>query len=282
MAERRRFYSKLLTTGILGLYIFISFVACVVESGGDDANEGEPGDGICSQGEPLSIVSDLPPDENGEVDEVYTFTFIYDSNTVPADRSMPEEVKFTWSFGDGANSGSKVMPLNGRYVTHTVTNSYAEEGRYGLVVSALDGSDDFQLGRADLIVNIGDPEELFEELEVCEEWQVGDGGGYGVTVIEWDVSAVPARAKLDLAFEAYDNPDRFIIEYPIGTEVLDTGWRGAQSYTDENLFPGGIISPGHDEIENIFVKGSADKFRMTVIGPGAGTAWEYAVRCRVD
>ena len=77
----------------------------------------------------------------------------------------------------------------------------------------------------------------------------------------------------------YDNPDKLLIEYPIGNLVLDTGWRGSSSYNGSPLHPGGIVVPGHNIEPNIFSRLTANFFRATVIGPGPGTEWKYKVRC---
>ncbi|WP_448377397.1 hypothetical protein, partial [Fervidobacterium sp.] len=46
------------------------------------------------------------------------------------------------------------------------------------------------------------------------------------------------------------------------------------------LYPGGIAGPGLGQFNEIFVKGSVDQFKVVVVGPDQGTAWNYSVRCR--
>ena len=66
-------------------------------------------------------------------------------------------------------------------------------------------------------------------------------------------------------------PDKFIIDYPVGNRVLDTGWRGSAENNGDPLYPGGIIGGGNDEVLGAFSRESHDSFQVTVIGPDAGT-----------
>lgn len=156
-----------------------------------------------------------------------------------------------------------------------------------------------------MIIKIGEYIEHNITYEICDTWSVSQSGYQGMTIDNWDISMIPAGAVFELSFEMYDNPDKLFIEYPLGNMVLDTGekdkagigvafirnvlslsyslsfegWRGNQSYAGP-LFPGGIESPGTDEINDIFPRLTQhDKFVATIIGPGKGTEWNYKVRC---
>lgn len=266
----RRPSRDLLTTTILGLYIFISFIACVVEEGG---NHDAP---------PLAITSNIPLNTDGlpegEAGEEYTFRFRYNATTAPDSFGL-ETVKFSWVFGDGSSAGEYMAGVEGDFATHEIRHTYRSNGRFGLVVSVADDNGD-TLATADYIVGIGEPEVFKEDLDICDQWKAGTSGGYGVTVIEWDISEIPSGRPFDLGFEAYSVPDKFIVEYPPGNIVLDTGWRGSESYDGSSLYPGGVTAPGNEKVEDLFRKGSSNKFVMTVIGPDQNTGWDYKVRCR--
>ncbi|HSV30762.1 MAG TPA: hypothetical protein VLH40_01895 [Atribacteraceae bacterium] len=91
---------------------------------------------------------------------------------------------------------------------------------------------------------------------------------------------MPAGTSFDLRFNAHSVPDRYVVEYPAGVRVLDTEWRGEQSYIDRNpqLYPGGLSGPGQGQVDGVFVKGQANAFKVIVYGPEEGTAWDYEVR----
>lgn len=128
----------------------------------------------------------------------------------------------------------------------------------------------------------GTAAEVDKELSVCEEWSRSESGGQGVTVDTWDISDIPTGASFELEFDAYSQPDNFVIEYPVGTEVLDTGWRGSTFYEGNPLFPGGIAGPGFGTETDIFEKGAQNSFRVVVTAPDDGTLWEYRVRCSTE
>jgi len=120
-------------------------------------------------------------------------------------------------------------------------------------------------------------------LDSCNIWVKGQSGGAGTTIDTWDISAIPPGAVFDFKFNAYDVPDKFIVEYPFGKIQLDTGWRGEKSYYDSNpsFYPGGVTEPGSGETLDIFTSSSGEtSFRVTVLGPDANTGWDYEVRCR--
>ena len=125
-------------------------------------------------------------------------------------------------------------------------------------------------------------DERDEELHICDEWSASQSGGAGVTIDNWDISELPTGVTFDMEFDAYNIPDKFVVEYPIGTERLDTGWRGASSYDGDPDYPGGVESPGDELVEDIFEKKAENIFRVIVTGVDDRTAWEYKVRCRAQ
>lgn len=284
---------------IVKLFIIFAALALVLPACSDDD---APSD------EPIAVESTLPANNHGEAGVPYTFSFVYDADAITApDVAMqaglrgnpvaaardaharvlrqaatrPKTVTFTWVFGDGTPAGTHTVPLDGRFARWDTEHTYHVDGRYGLVASAQNEDGDV-LASTDFIVTIGDIEEEERELNICDEWQAGEEGGYGVTITNWDISDVPANAIFDIRYDAYGIPDKFIVEYPFGAKVLDTGWRGGAGYDNNPLYPGGVVSPGHDEKLDIFTKSSGtNKFKVTVIGPGSGTVWDYEIRCRI-
>jgi len=117
------------------------------------------------------------------------------------------------------------------------------------------------------------------ELDVCEVWTASRSGGVGVTIDTWDISDIPEGSSFSIRFQAFSIPDKFVVEYPVGNVVLDTGWRGSPAYNNNPLYPGGIAGPGAGQEDDIFVKGAQNVFRVIVDGVQSGTAWNYSVGC---
>ena len=90
----------------------------------------------------------------------------------------------------------------------------------------------------------------------------------------------PQGAAFDIRFDAFTLPDRFVVAYPSGTTVLDTGWRGSSAYEGDPDYPGGIAGPGQGQVDGMFTRSWQDSFTVTVTGPDPNTAWNYQVRCR--
>ena len=115
----------------------------------------------------------------------------------------------------------------------------------------------------------------------CDTWTEVQSGGFGVTIDTWDISAVETGAVIDIQFNAFGIPDKFVVEYD-GVVVLDTGWRGDAGFEGDPLYPGGIAGPGAGQEDEILTKlEGVDELTVTVYGPDEFTAWNYALRCRV-
>ncbi|WP_041718055.1 hypothetical protein ACN2MM_12625 [Alkalilimnicola ehrlichii MLHE-1] len=217
---------------------------------------------------------DPPGLSDGEVGVQYSFNL--NAVRIPPD---VDTVTFDWAFGDGNSGSTQVSVGADNTASTTISHAYGQEGAYGLVATL--SGEDGQLADSSAVVTIGEVEERDEELDICNVWRAADQGGQGVTVDNWDISEIPTGAVFDLRFDAYSIPDKYIVEYPAGAVVHDTGWRGASRYEGDPLYPGGIAGPGRGQADAIFMKGAVDSFKITVIGPQSGTAWRYDIRCRV-
>lgn len=149
------------------------------------------------------------------------------------------------------------------------------------MVDIRDASTNTVLAQSSVTVIVGGSEERYQLLGSCDGWnRVSQLGGSGVTIDNWDISAVPDGAVFDLRYEALGIPDKFLVNYPDGNQVLDSGWRGNSRYDGATLYPGGVVGDGDNAIYNLFPCLAQDSFRVTVIGPDIGTLWKYEVRCR--
>jgi len=124
-----------------------------------------------------------------------------------------------------------------------------------------------------------DVEQRQQRLDVCADWVAADSGGVEGTVDTWDISAIPAGASFDIAFDAHSVPDSFRVTYQ-GATVLDTGWRGDANYGDQPRYAAGIAGSGQGQQDDLFVRAGTTGFTVTVIGGEDGTAWDYRIRCR--
>ena len=163
----------------------------------------------------------------------------------------------------------------------SISHTYTSKGAFGLVADIRNIEDDKVVATHSLIVIVGEKIEREYDLEACVTWKAASQGGRGVTMDLWNISAIPPGAIFDMKFDCYNNPDRILVTYEESL-VEDTGWRGSASYDGRNLFPGGVISPGNDTINDMFTRLSQDIFFVTVVGPGFGTEWKYSIRCRFD
>ena len=193
--------------------------------------------------------------------------------------SGTKKVTFDYNFGDGsANAtGSEEATVSGGKASIEISHSYSANSAYGLTVAVSDDTDTLATGYASVLIGTQSAGTDYT-LTDLDEWVAADSGGYGITIDTWDISALPKGSKFDLRFDTQGIPDKYIIEYPDGTIVHDTGWRGNSSYNGSPLYPGGVVGGPEGEEDNIFVKGSQTHFKVTIIGPDPGTAWDYSIR----
>ncbi|WP_200195058.1 hypothetical protein [Halorhodospira abdelmalekii] len=229
---------------------------------------GGPGTGVALQ---------IDPDEINDGNSGQTYSFDFRADRIP---SHVRSVTFNISWGDG-NSDSEIVTVSNGTARHSASKAYERDGMFGLVVT-MDDESGQQLASADALITIGQvTTRPTIDLNACDTWVAANSGGQGGTRDPWDISSIPRGAKFDIKFDARNIPDKYIVRYE-GQVVLDTGWRGADSYEGNPLYPGGIAGPGADEEHDIFRKGSTDNFHVTVIGPQRNTVWYYSIRCRTD
>lgn len=237
----------------------------------DDYGDGNGG------GVPELIISSAAIDNPATAGQRYQFEF-----TARNLFSGLNEVTFEWTFGTGTDgTGNHTTSVSGRRATHQVSHEYASDGMYALVVVVKDNQGNVIVDKS-FIVAVGSQNERDYDLDVCDEWRAAGSGGQGGTIDNWDISDLPVGAKFDLRFEAYSIPDKFIVEYR-GQIVYDSGWRGSSQYEGDPLYPGGIAGAGAGQKDDLFTKISgSNTFKVIVLGPGPGTAWNYSVRARCD
>lgn len=215
-----------------------------------------------------------PPEiSNGRKDETYVFNIKVLHLT-----QQSANFSLSWNFGDGT-TGSRNVSASRSPHNESISHAYSNPGAYGLTIQLSAGTT-----RASQVVPvyIEMPEQSNDyNLNICNVWKAANSGGYGITRDNWDISVIPDGAVFDIAFDTYSIPDRIFVEYPVGTQVLDTGWRGSSRYDGDPKYPGGISGPGAGQFDNIFRKQPGQNtFRVTVVGPDPGTAWKYSIRCR--
>lgn len=203
----------------------------------------------------------------GEVEYNHTFT---------ATADPPGNYRFDWTFGDGGAVSDTRSSGENSTVSHVF-----KDGFFATEVKLYDvATGGFLASHSVSVTIIQDLRE--QDLNFCNQWSAAQSGGYGTTVDVWDISQLPSGADFDIRFDAYSMPDRFIVQYPPGTTVLDTGWRGDAYYVEANpsLYPGGLAGQGWGELSGIFRKGGQNSFQVIVYGPEGGTAWDYSIMAR--
>jgi hypothetical protein len=229
---------------------------------------------------PVAVAATLSIDPasvtNGTTNTTYTFTLT--AGSLPSNQTS---INFNWNFGDGTTD-SKVVSVSNQAATTTISHAYTANGAYGLVVTIDDGTNTPNtLATAYASVLIGTANAGTDyDLTVLDSWKAANSGGYGITVDTWDISSLPTGCVFDLQFDAYSMPDKYIVEYPDGTFVYDSGWRGDASYEGNAAYPGGIAGTGYGEKLAMFAKGTQQHFKITIIGGESGTAWTYSIRAR--
>lgn len=130
------------------------------------------------------------------------------------------------------------------------------------------------------------PPNMTRQYRMCctGKWNPYVQGGPGMTVDLWDMSLITLGAIIDFKFETYILPDRFLIEYPVGTLIYDSGWRSTNpehEIIDHSQYPSGILTPGSEQIYGLLNKGSQSTVKVTTHGAvGDGTEWRYSFGCR--
>jgi hypothetical protein len=119
-------------------------------------------------------------------------------------------------------------------------------------------------------------------------------GGLGVNggargIYEYEIELGTVIGEVSFQYQAYSVPDRFIIEWPIGTVAVDTGFRGNPSYDDDllSLFIPTYCEPNCQKTEGIgsgtltFDKTSDVPTigKLIVVAPFQGTVWDFGVGC---
>ncbi len=214
---------------------------------------------------------------NGTVGQSYSFTVTADN--IPSGLS---QVTFSYNFGDGSATatGSQNATVTNHVATTTISHTYNTASAYGLTVAVSDGSTTLATGYASVIIGQVNAGQNYD-LTALNSWSASNSGGYGITIDTWDISQLPTGCVFDFKFDTVGQPDKFIIEYPDGNVVLDTGWRGDSYYDGRPAYPGGIAGDIDDELDAIFTKGSQQYFKITTIGGEPGTVWYYWMRARM-
>jgi hypothetical protein len=122
--------------------------------------------------------------------------------------------------------------------------------------------------------------ERAQTLWGCDQWHTVDADGHQGTRDIWALEDVEVGAVIDFRFDAYTLPNRFEIDYPMGTTVVETGWRGSSWYDGEEEYPQGISGPGHGDFHELFELTGPDEIEVRVFGAAPGTSWTYSLRCR--
>jgi hypothetical protein len=209
----------------------------------------------------------------GTVGTSYSFTLT--ETNVP---SGVTQVTFAWNFGDGSSTatGSATATVTNSQASTTISHSFTTQSSFGLSVTASNGTTVLASATAPIV--IGTATTRNDQLTALDTWTAADSGGQGLTVDIWDISTLPTGAKFDIEYDMYSIPDKCIIEYPVGTVIWNSGWRGASSYEGDAYYPGGIAGTGAGEQDSLFTKGTTNSFKVTIVGGKPGTAWDYSMR----
>ena len=197
-------------------------------------------------------------------------------------------------YGDITNANGSTITLRGfKLSTSPITNensgnaisdSSSDVGPYSLSATGLDPNTTYYVkafvgsthGPAD-----SDNEMVFTtEHTPCNEVLNEADGGFGdPSIVTFDLGTNTGRVILD--YEAYDAPDKFIVELD-GVEVVNTGYRGHASYQgalDDVLDPNEpIVGGGRGKIP--FDKNTTSRIAtVKVFGPIYGTEWDVKLTC---
>jgi len=220
--------------------------------------------------DPASITS-------GTTNTAYSFTLT--AEHIPTGVS---QVTFDYNFGDGSSTatGSQSATVSNNTASITLTHTYTTSSAYGIVATVSDGSTPLATGYASVIIGTVTTGEDYD-LTVLDSWIAANSGGYGYTKDTWDISTLPTGCVFDLKFDTVGMPDRYIIQYPDGVTVLDTGWRGDSYYDGNPNYPGGVVGGPTGEEDAIFAKGAQQYFTIVIMGGEPGTVWYYSMKARM-
>lgn len=159
---------------------------------------------------------DPPGISDAEVGQEYSFTF-----TARDIGSSVSSVLFSWAFGDGtAETSPSSMPVVSGQAAQVATHTYTAEGAYGVGAEVRDAATNEILASSSVTVTLGPSIERNVTLDICDTWSASQSGGEGVTIDDWDITQIPQGAVFDLRFDAFNVPDKFLLDYPIGNLVL--------------------------------------------------------------
>ena len=115
--------------------------------------------------------------------------------------------------------------------------------------------------------------------EVCNVVINIDSGARGYYVYILDLTSDTGRVNFN--FNAFQIPDRFIIEYPIGTQIYDSGFRGLPFYNADLIASGFPPVTGTGIGSGFFIKNNPlpDQAKLIVFAPLPDTKWQFLMEC---
>jgi len=211
-------------------------------------------------------------DNTLEVGETWTWTY-----TRTETGSMGQEIRNTVTIEGPDDQNRDTNP--GNNIDGTVVQVVPPPGNYDLSVTKTVSASQ-QSGPPGMPDEANTQTRPPQVVNECNKWFKANSGGYLGTKDPWDISTIPQGTSFDIKFNAFSVPDRYVVQYPVGNTVYDSGWRGVQSYVTKNpqLYPGGLSGPGAGQKDGVFVKGASNSVMVIVYGPEKGTAWGYEIR----
>jgi len=114
------------------------------------------------------------------------------------------------------------------------------------------------------------------EENQCNEQVVAGAEGYQEYVIQLGTET----GTVYLNYDALSVPDRFVVEYD-GVEVIDTGYRGADSFNDQlaDLGLPPVEGPGEGSAGFNKLSPTPTIAIVKIYAPLEGTAWQFTLTC---
>lgn len=112
-----------------------------------------------------------------------------------------------------------------------------------------------------------------------KDYTTHDSGAL-TTVDTWDIQFYPEDTKISFKAKAFGVPDRFVVEYPVGTIVYDGDWLGEKDYVVNNpdIFIGDWSGLTEISLADIVTKvDGSDTIKITVHSPMVNSNWEYSL-----